>query len=127
MEVYAVRGVPLILLRLEGAVVLAASVLAYIHTGQSWWLFAILFLTPDLSMLGYLANPKIGAVAYNAVHSYIAPLLLGMAGVLTRNHLVLALAVIWTGHIGFDRVLGYGLKFASGFRDTHLGRIGRVK
>ncbi len=119
------RGMPLALLRLEGAAVLGVSVLAYMQAGESWWLFALLFLAPDLSMLGYLAGPAAGAGAYNAVHSYILPLLLGALAVLVGSHPLFALAAIWTGHIGFDRLLGYGLKYPSGFGDTHLGRIGR--
>jgi len=127
VENSAVRGGPLILLRLEGVAVLAAAVLAYAHAGQSWWLFALLFLAPDLSMLGYLANPRTGAVAYNVVHNYVFPLLFGAFGILAKSNPAFALAAIWAGHIGFDRLLGYGLKYSSGFGDTHLGRIGRTK
>jgi hypothetical protein len=127
METSAVSGAPLLLLRLEGAGVLVVAIAIYAHLGLNWWLFALLFFTPDLSMLGYLAGPRIGAIAYNAIHTYIAPALLGAFGVLAGSQLMLGLAVIWVGHIGFDRVFGYGLKYASSFGDTHLGRIGRAK
>jgi hypothetical protein len=94
-------------------------------SGVSWWLFALLILAPDLSMLGYLAGPRVGAVAYNALHILIAPLILGIAGVLLAAPITTAVALIWIAHIAIDRALGYGLKLPTGFRDTHLGRIGR--
>lgn len=122
-----VQGGPLVLLCLEGAAIFAVSLLAYGHTGQSWWSFAALFLLPDLSMLGYLANARVGAASYNAAHTVAGPaLLLGLALVL-GSALILALSLIWLAHIGFDRMLGFGLKYATGFSDTHLGFIGGRK
>jgi hypothetical protein len=85
-----------------------------------------LFLAPDLSFLGYLAGPKAGAIAYNAAHSYIVPMALMTAGFGFAPPLVLAIAMIWLAHIGFDRALGYGLKYSAGFGFTHLGRIGKT-
>lgn len=108
------------LLHLEGGTVLVVSVLFYgsIHAG--WLKFALLFLLPDISMLGYAANARIGAISYNAVHSYIAPLALAAWGLGTSHSAVLSLSLIWIAHIGFDRLLGYGLKYPTGFKDTHL-------
>jgi hypothetical protein len=91
----------------------------------SWWVYAILFLAPDLSFLGYLAGPRIGAVVYNSAHSYMAPVALMTAGFALASPLVLSIALIWLAHIGIDRALGYGLKYSAGFTFTHLGRIGR--
>ena len=113
------------LLRLEGLTLFVGMTLLYAVWDGSWWVYAILFLAPDLSFLGYLANPKAGAILYNAAHSYLAPMTLTTAGLALASPLVLSVAMIWLAHIGFDRALGYGLKYASGFRDTHLGRIGR--
>lgn len=114
------------LLRLEGLAVLALAAFAYHQTGGSWWHFAVLFLLPDLSMLGYLAGPRVGAVTYNAGHSYLLPL--GLAAFLIwREPAYLPYALIWFAHIGFDRALGYGLKYASGFGYTHLGLIGKAR
>ena len=113
------------LLRLEGAALAVVSLFAYFWFGQSWWLFAILLLAPDLSMLGYLAGPRIGAWAYNAAHVTLPPLALAVAGYAFASPVATAIAIIWLAHIGIDRALGYGLKRESGFRDTHLGRIGR--
>jgi hypothetical protein len=120
----AVKGGPRALLRLEGAAVLLLSVAAYAHLAGGWGLFAALFLVPDLAFLGYLAGARAGAAAYNATHSYLGPALLGAASFALAPAL-LPVALIWTAHVGFDRMLGYGLKYASAFGDTHLGRVGR--
>ncbi|MDG4883504.1 DUF4260 domain-containing protein [Mesorhizobium sp. WSM4884] len=112
-------------IRLEWAAAAVAAVIVYAMTGVSWWLFALLILAPDLSMLGYLAGPRVGAVAYNALHILIAPLVLVLAGVLFAGPIATAVALIWIAHIAIDRALGYGLKLSTGFQDTHLGRIGR--
>lgn len=119
----AVTGGVRWLLRLEGLAAFALALLLYSHADNSWLLFAALILAPDLSMIGFLAGPRIGARAYNALHSYIGPLLL--AGGLMLLDRSLALPLIWTAHIGFDRTLGYGLKYPDGFATTHLGAIGR--
>ena len=114
-----------ILLRLEGLTLLAVMTVLYAVFGGSWWTYAILFLTPDLSFAGYLAGPRVGAFVYNAAHSYMAPMVLLVAGIAFWPPLALSIAMIWLAHIGFDRALGYGLKYASGFGFTHLGRIGK--
>ena len=113
------------LLRLEGAALLLAAAAVYTQTGESWGMAAGLCLLPDLSLAAYLAGPRVGAVAYNAAHSTLGGLGLAIAGVLTGDTTLLAWAAIWLGHVGFDRMLGYGLKYAAGFRHTHLGLIGR--
>jgi hypothetical protein len=113
------------LLRLEGLALGASCVWLYAGAHRSWWLFAALVLLPDLSMLGYLRGPRLGAVLYNVVHTWVAPLALFATGWWASVSLPLALAFIWGAHIGFDRALGYGLKLPSGFQDTHLGRIGK--
>jgi hypothetical protein len=113
-------------LRLEGAAAFAAATALYGHAGFSWPVFALLFLAPDLSMLAYLAGPRAGALGYNLVHTYALPLPLALAGFALGSPVGSALALIWIAHIGFDRMLGYGLKYVSGFGDTHLGRIGRA-
>jgi hypothetical protein len=121
----AVAGGVRILLRLEGLTLFAGMVLLYAVWEGSWWLFAILFLAPDLSFGAYLLGPRAGAIAYNAAHSYMAPVALMTAGFAAGSPLVLSIAMIWLAHIGIDRALGYGLKYDAGFTFTHLGRIGR--
>ena len=122
----SVTGGVRIVLRLEGLALFAGMVLLYPHLGDSWWLFALLFLTPDLSFIAYLAGPRIGALVYNAVHSYVAPIALMALGIALIAPTMLSLATIWLAHIGIDRSLGYGLKYSAGFAFTHLGRIGRI-
>jgi hypothetical protein len=117
-----VTGVPLILLRLEGLGLLAASACAYDWTGGSWGLFAWLFLLPDIAMLGYLAGPAVGAATYNTTHTTMLPIALGIAGLLLAVPTALSIALIWLAHVGFDRAMGYGLKYASAFGHTHLGQ-----
>jgi hypothetical protein len=117
----AVTGTPNLILRLEAAAVMAASLGAYARLGEGWLLFAILFLVPDLSMLGYLGGRKLGAAAYNAAHSYLLPAALCAAGVVSSQPMLVAIALIWLAHIGFDRLLGYGLKYDTAFGHTHLG------
>ena len=121
----AVAGSVSILLRLEGLIAAVASVLLYARTGASWWLFAALWLTPDLSMLAYLKRPCLGARTYNAAHTYLLPGVLGLLGLLLHANALLPFALIWANHIGVDRLLGYGLKYSDGFGFTHLGRLGR--
>lgn len=115
-----------IVLRLEGLAVLAAAVAAYTQLGAGWGAFAMLFLLPDLSFLGYLGGPRAGAIAYNAAHSYVAPVALLALGFVGAMPAALALGLIWCAHIGLDRALGYGLHYGSEFGATHLGRIGRT-
>lgn len=121
----AVAGVPRLILQAEGAVLVAAAVLAYAHLGQSWLWFAVLFLAPDLSMLFYLAGSRVGAAFYNAAHTTLAAFALGGIGFVLGFDWLVAAALILAAHIGFDRLLGYGLKYGSAFGDTHLGRKGR--
>ena len=143
----AVSGAPRILLRLEGLTILIGCLCAFwfgpFHSllGLAWPWVVLIFFAPDLSMLAYLAGPRIGAAAYNLAHTLAMPALVLTAGVVviamslkgSASGLVhfmevaTAVAVLWTAHIGFDRALGYGLKYASGFGHTHLGRIGRPK
>jgi hypothetical protein len=108
------------LLRAEGAAAFGASLVAYQAMHGSWLVFALLFLVPDLSMLGYLAGRRTGAAAYNLGHSYLSPAALAAAGLILQAPWLFGPALIWAAHIGFDRLLGYGLKYAAGFKVTHL-------
>jgi peptidoglycan biosynthesis protein MviN/MurJ (putative lipid II flippase) len=110
-------------LQLEGLVALVAATVLYYSQHFNWWFYGLLFFAPDLFMLGYIVNRQIGALIYNLAHTYVAPgLLLGL-GWLTGSTTQLAVGLIWCSHIGFDRLLGYGLKSASGFKDTHLQKV----
>jgi hypothetical protein len=110
-------------LRLEGLIVLVGALVLYAETAHSWWTFAALLLVPDAALLGYLAGPRIGALAYNVLHSYVGPLALALV---TRGEGIgFVLALVWIAHCGMDRAFGFGLKYASAFGHTHLGPIGR--
>lgn len=119
----AVSGWVRIWLRAEGFGVFAFSILLYKLTGSSWWLFLTLFLAPDLAILGYLISSRVGGACYNVVHSYISPLILATVAVMTARTGILPHVFIWTAHIGVDRCLGYGLKYSTAFRKTHLGNL----
>ncbi len=122
------------LLRLEGFALFAAALVLYAHSGASWKLFLALILVPDLSFAFYLFGARAGAVAYNAAHSTVGPFLLALlsqsgvsqSGVGDASALF-PIALVWFAHVGFDRALGYGLKYRSGFSNTHLGAIGRLR
>ncbi len=116
----AATGGVRILLRAEGCALLVVATAAYAHAGFSWLLLATLFLAPDLSFSAYLFGPRLGAAAYNLVHSTIAPLALGGIGIALGAPLAEAIALVALAHIGFDRTLGYGLKYSAGFNETHL-------
>jgi hypothetical protein len=114
---------PRILLHAEGAAVGGAAIALYFHGGYPWWLLVALVLAPDLSMLGFLAGSAVGTAAYNTVHTSLLPVVLGAVGVIVDADVAVQLALIWLTHIGVDRALGYGLKYPSGFKDTHLQRV----
>jgi Domain of unknown function (DUF4260) len=108
------------LLHLEGAAVLTASLFAYRWSHGSWLQFTLLFLVPDLAMLGYLAGVRVGAITYNAVHTYLGPIALAAYSFESNRLAVFSLSLIWIAHIGLDRMLGFGLKYPTRFKDTHL-------
>jgi len=124
MAAASVTGTPRLLLRLEGLVVLAAAAATYGHLEAGWWRFALLFFLPDLTLLGYGVGREAGAALYNAGHWYGLPAACLAWGVLAPAPDILAAGLIWAAHIGFDRALGYGLKYPDGFGVTHLGAIG---
>ncbi|WP_307190294.1 DUF4260 domain-containing protein [Geomicrobium sp. JCM 19039] len=111
------------MLHIEGIAVFVVSLYLYATTGFSWWWFFLLLLAPDLSALGYLKDRRVGAVVYNVFHTYSFPLLLMLVSKMTGWNVVFAAAVIWLAHIGMDRALGYGLKYPSDFKHTHLQRV----
>jgi hypothetical protein len=120
---------PGILLRIEAGCVLLAAIYYYARVlHASWWIFAVFFLTPDLSLLGYAAMRHLAAAAalYNAVHSYLLPLLLAGWSWSMHAHPGEVAAAIWIAHIAFDRLLGFGLKYPEAFKPTHLQTVERA-
>ncbi len=114
---------PGMFLRLEGLAVFIASIALYSRVSGDWLAFVVLLLTPDISIAGYLLNPRAGSLIYNIVHFYGLPVTLGMIALFGGWSAGVALALIWTAHISMDRAVGYGFKYTSGFKSTHLGRV----
>jgi hypothetical protein len=117
-------SVPAFVLRLEGLLVLGAAVALYVDGDFPIWPLPAFFLAPDLAFAAYLGGPRAGAVAYNLTHAYVVPVALAAGALLAgEGGVTLQIALIWAAHIGGDRFLGYGLKYPTAFKDTHLGRV----
>jgi hypothetical protein len=123
---------PAALQRLENALLAIAVLVAFVVSGVGWWWPLALFLAFDLSALGYLRGPRVGAVVYNLVHSYVGPAAAAVVGIVliavgADATWALVLAGAWGFHVAADRALGYGLKLPTAFEHTHLGPIGRAR
>ena len=114
---------PSLLLRAEGGMVFGASLLLYGELRANWVLFVVLVLAPDLSMLGYLLGLRFGTALYNLVHALVVPLLLIALSIFYKQFWLQPYGLIWTAHIGLDRLLGFGLKYPTRFSDTHFERL----
>jgi Domain of unknown function (DUF4260) len=113
---------PDLLLRLEALLVLLVALICYSGLHGSWLLFVVLFLVPDLSLLGYLTegNGRFAAALYNSIHCYGVPVIVALIGWKSPFILFEKVAAIWIAHIALDRLLGFGLKYAQAFRPTHI-------
>jgi hypothetical protein len=114
-------------IRADAAALLVIVLWGVEITNSSWIWFFALFLAPDLSMVGYVFGPKVGAVTYNIGHLYMWPVGLLAAGLVFDTSLATTPALSWIAHIAFDNVMGYGLKLPIGFEYTALGPIGRAR
>jgi hypothetical protein len=110
------------MLKIENATMFLFSLFDF-----EWWWFPILILTPDISMLGYIFNPKIGAITYNIFHHKGIALLLYLIGIYMNNEIITLTGIILFGHASLDRIFGYGLKYEDSFIHTHLGMLKKVK
>ena len=117
---------PNLLLRLEALAVFVLALSLYWQLAYSWPLFWSTVLLPDLAILGYFINSRVGARLYNITHAKLLPGALAVVAIVISNSLCSALALVWFVHIGLDRMLGYGLKYPEGFKHTHLGMIGKI-
>jgi hypothetical protein len=111
-------------LRAEGLAVFAAGLAGFLFLGLPWWAFLLFLIAPDLSMLGYLRGPRVGAIVYNVAHDLATGVAIAGVGLAMGSVPVAATGAILLAHSGMDRMMGYGLKLPSAFKDTHLGRIG---
>ncbi|MCC2337002.1 DUF4260 domain-containing protein [Bacillus tropicus] len=107
----------------EGLVVFIAAIYAYSLYEFSWIIFWVFLLAPDLSMLAYGINNHVGANIYNLFHTYIISILIVIIGAYFKIDIVIMIGLIWTAHIGMDRMFGYGLKYETDFKDTHIQRL----
>ncbi|MCG9971649.1 DUF4260 domain-containing protein [Christiangramia crocea] len=114
-----------VVLKLEELAMLLLGVWAFSILDYSWWWFVALFFVPDIGMLGYVVNKQIGAFSYNIFHHKGIAIGIGLLGILTGNEALQIAGIILFAHSGFDRMLGYGLKYEKGFKFTHLGEIGK--
>ncbi|MFI5195502.1 MAG: DUF4260 domain-containing protein [Chitinophagales bacterium] len=115
------------LLKIEQVIQLILGIIAlyYQPIHFAWWLWIILFLSPDLSMVGYIWNSKVGATLYNIAHHKAIAGLLIISGVIFRFPILLLAGLLLWSHSSFDRIMGYGLKYNNSFQHTHLGHIGK--
>ncbi|MFC6998833.1 DUF4260 domain-containing protein [Rufibacter roseus] len=113
-----------LLISLEELAKMAAAYLFSLYLGYSWWMFFALLLLPDLSMLGYLFGPRVGAWVYNLFHHQGVALLTAAVGFMLHHPELQLAGVVMFGHSAMDRALGYGLKYSDNFKNTHLGWIG---
>lgn len=116
-------------LKLEEAAmtIVAIYFLSLYNLGLSFWVWALLFFTPDIGMLGYLVNKKLGAFTYNLLHHKGIGLAISVMGYYWQNELLIAIGILLFAHSSFDRVAGYGLKYPDSFKNTHLGRLEKSK
>lgn len=108
-------------------VILGIGGLYFLPFHFNWWLWIILFLSPDISFLAYGINNKAGAVGYNIFHHKGIAIAIAAAGFLYNNEIVMFIGILLFTHSSFDRLLGYGLKYTDDFKHTHLGFIGKKK
>jgi hypothetical protein len=110
-------------LRLEGLAMLGLGVVLWGATGGHWLVFALALLVPDVGIVGYLAGPRWGAFAYDLTHNLALPVVAVAIGIALAASWLVLVGALLIAHAGMDRAIGYGLKYASGFRDTHLQRV----
>lgn len=116
-------SMPALLLKAESLAIMLSAIALYARFEGNWLMFIVLLFAPDLSMIGYRVSPRLGSIVYNTVHTFVAPILLAALALTLNSSLALQLALIWFAHIGMDRLMGFGLKYPTAFKDTHLQRI----
>jgi hypothetical protein len=113
------------IIRIEEFGIFLFSLYLFSTLDYAWWLFPLLLLVPDISMIGYLSGTQLGAALYNFFHFRALALLLFVIGQVSSNPLISLIGIMLFAHSSLDRAFGYGLKFGDSFQHTHLGRIGK--
>lgn len=116
-------SLPKLMLHAEGGAIFITACILYAKLGANGWVFALLFFSFDIFMVGYVRNPQLGSLIYNFGHTEVVPLAIALIGLLVNAEPMIGFALIWLGHIGLDRLLGYGLKYPTQFKDSHLQRL----
>lgn len=116
-----------LLLKLEEAAIFLFCIFLFSHLNFAWWWFPALLLLPDIGMIGYIISPKVGAFTYNLLHHRFVAALIAVYALNYGNDNWKLIAIIMFAHISFDRMMGYGLKHADSFNNTHLGMVGKNK
>lgn len=112
------------LLKLEELALFVVSIILFIETDYTWWVFPALLLVPDVGMIGYLINTKVGAITYNLLHHKGIALFVLFLGLMVEKEWVFCAGIILLAHSSMDRIFGYGLKYFDSFKHTHLGTLG---
>ena len=112
-------------IQLEELGLLLLGIYFFSLLNYQWWWFLVLILVPDFSMIGYVFGSKAGASSYNLFHHRGIAVLVYLAGIYFHQNEIQLAGVILFSHSSFDRMLGYGLKYETGFKYTHLGLIGK--
>ena len=108
------------LLKIEELFLFGLSIYFFSLLDYAWWWFPLLFLTPDIVMIGYLINTRIGAVIYNIIHHRALSITLYIIGSIINLSIMQLIGIILFAHSSFDRVFNYGLKYKDNFKHTHL-------
>ena len=114
------------LLRLEELSMFIGCIYLLAVYQSPWWVYLILIFGPDISMLGYIINSVVGAISYNIFHHKGVGVAIFATGFFLQNEIIQIFGLILFGHSSMDRLFGYGLKYFTGFKDTHLGLIGKT-
>lgn len=112
-----------IILKLENIALFILSIVIFSSTSVAWWWFLVLLFTPDIGMFGYAINSRIGAYVYNFFHHKGIAVLFILLGWFYNKDIYFVIGSVLLAHSSLDRVFGYGLKFISGFKHTHLGDL----
>lgn len=115
------------LIKTEEIAKVIGAYLLTLHLDFHWWAFWIWLIAPDISILAYLINTRVGALVYNLFHHQGLAILLALAGLYGHQESLQFAGLLLFGHSAMDRVFGYGLKYPDDFRNTHLGWIGKPK
>lgn len=112
-----------IILKMEELALFTLSIFAFNQTNFDWWYYLAFILAPDIGMIGYVINNKVGAFTYNICHHRAVAVTLFLIGNYMSNEWLIFSGIIVFGHISLDRILHYGLKYPDSFKNTHLGKL----